>query len=714
MKHRLFYCILSLFAALLLTGCSEDFMSALNGDTKTITFNLQQPSWTGTTRAFTGDDVSTIDIAKLQLLCFDAEGGYTGVATAASISTTNEITATVPKNTNRIHFLYDAGLDVTNVTDGTNEATVLSPNTTVTTNKMACWAYIANLETFQSGDDKTVILKRNVAKVSVTSDDDNTFTATLHAVVGDMDKGSVAPFDFKNTSTPFSSTNYDATTGLPSFVTIPLDATRSTTMTALADGTTEAYLFETQQNTSNTSDSIAVIVKLTYADNTERYHLMRLMDTNSALFDIQRNHHYKITMSSSIPKTLGYSSADKALAGIPTNSYATIENVVDMDKKTTTPSIVLMDASSSTLSSLTVYPALDYSSSGFPVSSTGSVKQKFYFWYKNASEDVAALTANSFTTNTSISGVTVTINSFDTSKKLGTATITVPNSSLKTAGSVCTVTISRTIDDATTYTSSALTVNAAEWGDAFTGTIDYYNYESDGSTPCFTLNDFSLTHTTETSGTNLRIASKYLIPKSSSSTFNNVYIDETPIEGLNYWYNVPEWTSSNLKSLFNQLKYTGSAESDVYVMADGIKASKVTWSGKTTPETTTVVCTFKVENGNAAIVDETGTFSLTGSDKTDVSENTSITIDGITYSCTVSLKMESNTVVTLKLSQSMNLTVYFGSGSTSKNVKVDGTDYAASGSDNYVVIKKLASGEHKITKKDSKVNVALLYLTTAQ
>lgn len=724
MKSTIANCILSLFAALLLVGCSEDFMSALHdGDTKTITFNLQQPSWTETTRAFTGDDVSTIDINNLQLVCFDSEGGYAGLASVtASATTANQITATVPYNTNRIHFLYDAGFDATNVTTGTNEAAVLSPNTLTTTNKMACWAYIADLNKFVSdtNTDKTVKLQRNVAKVSVTSDEGSPFTATLYAVTNDMNKGCVVPFDFKNTSAPFSSSNYDATTGLPSFVTIPLDATRNTTTTALTDNPTAAYLFETQQNTSSTADSIAVIVKLTYtSDNTVRYHLMRLMDGSKELFDIQRNHNYKITMSSSIPSTLGYATADEAVAGVATNSYATIENVIDMDKVVTTPSIELMDASSNALTSLTVYPALDYSSTTFDVASTGSVKQKFYFWYKNATETVTSLTASDFTVSkTGITGATAEVESFDATKKYGVVTLTILNSSLSAAGNVGTVTVSKD-----TY-SSSLAVNAATWSESiFSGTISYYSKESDGTTDCFTLNNFTINNNSSsiTSGTNLRVASKYLIPKTSSSTFNNVYIDATPIDGVDYWYNVPEWNSDDLTGLFNQLEYKGTTTSDVYVMADGIKASKVTWNDlgekPATPDyiywyyssTNSTWGLFTSASTETAYNQEYPQVKLSGG-STETSSS-SLSINGNNYKN--SYKVNSDAKIKIETKSVVTMTAYF----TNKNViKIDNTVYnnsstpaVVNASDGlYCITISLSAGEHTIERDASNIYMYLI------
>lgn len=727
MKHTFINSILAIFAMILLAGCSEDITSALQGnDTKTISFNLVQPAWTGGTRAFTGDDVSSVDASNLQLLCFDSDGGFTGIGTGVSSSS-----ATIPNNTKHIHFLYKCATtySANSYAIGTNEATVLSPNVLTTNDKMVCWAYI-DLTNFTSGS--TVYLKRNVAKVSVASGDDSKATASLYAVVKDMDKGSIAPFDYKNTSTPFSSSNYNETTGLPSFLTIPLDASRNTTATALADNTTEAYLFETYQNTSNTADSIAVIVKMTYASGTTRYHLMRLMNSEQKLFDIQRNHHYKITMNADIPEKFGYSSPEDALkdGAVPTNSYSKIEVINPWGESE--PSIVLLDARGNTLSSVSVYPSLDYNSTKFDLSTSGYVKKKIYFWYKNVTEEVSSLTASDFSASTTISGATATVESFDGTNKYGVVSLSIPNSSLTTAGNVGNLTISRTASGST-ITSDALAVSALSWSNAFTsGTINYYIKSADNSV---VIKDFSVIlsdgTTSVTDGTNLRIASKVFVPSSSMSAFNNVYIDDTPIDGLDYWYNKPSWTSDDLSSMSSALKYTGTVSStsteisdNVYVMADGIMPVKVDWNKGTEPTTSYAYITSYKKNNDVT------TFTLSGENcrmftysGNGTNSEIDYTINNISITNALKLESKAGTIsftttsektLTLYVTSDNNVAITDNSGNT-ENITQTKTSETVNTSKNatstvYKITATLPSGQHIIKRGSNGTNIIYIEL----
>lgn len=708
---------------ILLAGCSEDITSALQGnDTKTISFNIVQPAWTGGTRAFTGTDVSSIDATKLQLLCFDSEGGFTGVGTIVSTSS-----ATIQKNTKHIHFLYncETTYSTKSYAIGTNEATVLSPNSLTTNNKMACWAYI-DMANFTNGS--TIYLKRNVAKVSVASGDNSKATATLYAVVNDMDKGSIAPFDYKNTSSPFSSSNYDLETGLPSFLTIPLDASRNTTAKALADNSSEAYLFETYQNTSNTEDSIAVIVKMTYASGTTRYHLMRLMDSNKKLFDIQRNHHYKITMNADIPEKFGYSSLEDALAegAVPTNSYATIEEKIDWEDYIKTPSLVLLNESGNKISSISAYPAIDYNT--LDVSSTGSVTKKFYFWYKNATEEVSSLTESDFSASTTIIGATATVERFDGTNKYGVVSLSIPNSSISSSSDY-TVTISRTNNS---NISGTLNVEILSWGDAFTdGKITYYVKSSDNS---IVITGFSVTPPNSiTSGTNLRVASQNLLPTSSSS-FNNAYIDATPINGLNYWYNKSTWSSTGISDMSSYFAFRRTTDATsptdkkttppVYVMADGIKPCPVTWYKEDEPTEpdyiywyyngTSTPGLYSDTNGTAI---EKSYLSVTVGDGTEQKEQSGFTVNETEYKYTAKLNSTDH-AITVSSTKDVTMTVYFNENNV---VTINSTGYTTStepkvqsGANYYYFTLELsANTNYKIERTNSKnIYVGLITFTT--
>lgn len=719
MKRTIYNYIMLLLAMALLNACSQDTLGELySGDNETteISFSLGTPAWTSSTRAgVAGNDASVSSDGKnLQLLCFDANGGFVGVGSEVSSSS-----AKVPSGTRHIHFLLNYGTTINNPTTngtssdntfdiGTNEKTVMTSLTTeVSTNAVVCWGYISDLTTYNSSTDK-VTLVRNVAKICVNNKDTEkqTISSVAVAAYNDYSTGSVAPFDSKNLTNPFTSDNY--TNGVPTnFVTVPLDAKRQNNTGISSVGSSDnVFVYECDQ----TSGEIGVILAVTYSDNTIRYHKIRLCDKDGNLYTIVRNHQYTINVDAKLPKNSGYATISEAIAVTSDNASNMI--TIDNEVAWTADPLSFVSDNGESLSEITLYPELDMTSSEkITEKSSGNVTKTVKFKYLGSE---TGLSTSSFTaTPSATSGVTAKVTSY--SDKVGEITISVANSTLSSSSTDALGTITLSYGNA----SDVLTINKGTWSDAFTGTINYYSKASDGSTSTVKIKDFTLTHNTITSGTNLRLASKYLVPSSSSSAFNNAYIAATPITGIEYWYNAPTWSSSDLTSLLSQFTYTGGATTqDIYVMADGIKPRKVKWEDKgTEPKVTTIVCTFKVENKNTAIVDDTNTFSLTGTAKNTSSDNNaSITVDGKSYDCSTVLKMETNTAISFTLSQVMTLRIYFGSTSSNKNIKVDNKKYddvkTDSDGKSYVEIPNLSASAHTITKADG-ANVALLYLTTA-
>ena len=74
------------------------------------------------------------------------------------------------------------------------------------------------------------------------------------------------------------------------------------------------------------------------------------------------------------------------------------------------------------------------------------------------------------------------------------------------------------------------------------------------------------------------------------------------------------------------------------------------------------------------------------------------TVDGTTY--TICLKIESSTSISFTTSAKMKMTLYFGSGDSKVNIKVDGTKVSGD-TTTKTLTADLEPGNHKLTKADS-------------
>lgn len=114
----------------------------------------------------------------------------------------------------------------------------------------------------------------------------------------------------------------------------------------------------------------------------------------------------------------------------------------------------------------------------------------------------------------------------------------------------------------------------------------------------------------------------------------------------------------------------------------------------------TVTCSFVYDSTTKTYSISNDAFKQTGTQSNYTKENT--TIDGVTYNA--SAKLESKTEITFTTTQKMTLTVYFGSGSNNKNLKLDGTKVIGD-----PVSQVIEAGTHKITKGDT-ASIALVKL----
>lgn len=707
MKRTIYNYIILTIATMLLAACSQDTLGELySGDdeTTTISFTLGTPAWTSNTRAgVAGDDVTSVESGKLQLLCFDANGGFVGVGSEVTSSS-----AKVPSGTRHIHFLLNYAKTITNTsfTIGTNEKTALTSlyTTASSSSSVLCWGYISDLSTYTSGTN--IPLVRNVAKICINNKDTEKKTISGVSIVAynDYKTGSVAPFDSKNLSNPFNSDNYS--NGVPkNFVTIPLDAERQNTKGVSAMGTTDnVFVYECDQ----TLGEIGVIVAVKYNDNTTRYHKIRLCDTAGNLYTIARNHQYTINIDSDLPKSSGKSSLTDAIA--VTSDNAT--NMITVDNEITWSAKSLSFVTNSGDNLLTLYPELDMTTSDFSEKKE-AITKTVKFKYLGTSTD---LTAQSFTVTSSVTDVKAEITSY--SDHVGEIKITVPysNLSMSSAGTI-TLTYGSNLSD-------VLTINGGTWSSTFTGgTINYY-IDSDNSN-AVVITGFTLTtaENAATSGTNLRVASNNLIPTSSSS-FNNAYIDATPITGLEYWYNNPTTASiSSSDFAFRGTEGVSAPSTEdtsspkVYVMADGIKPCAVKWvKGEKPTKSYAYIDSYTKNNGITTFTlagENSSMFTYSGNG-TSFDNNYTINKKSIKYA----LKLESNAgAIKFTTSSQQTMTLYATANnaikitdSNSGTITATSESVTIGSSTLYKYTATLPAGTYTISKGSNSGNVVYIEL----
>lgn len=313
------------------------------------------------------------DAADMQLLCFDKDGYFLGLAKDLKIdavgtsdindkggSKNKNITANIPAGTARIHIMANATNSNT-VISGSNQAINFSnaaewigrhENNLMTSfenktkndpaDKMVYWGYVkkatsAEMATFLNGSadsDNIIHLLRNRAKIEVNWEGNTSSITNIRYALGNVKEyGTVAPFNREMTILSFPETNKltdavwkkECTYITPSMneARWPADGSFSVKETEMWPNSMQ-YTFE-QEN--SLEKPLKVIMEVKYNDGVTKWFQV-LLQNEGVQIPVKRNHLYRINIKK-LGKNLGYDSAELAYNGTPANNpWITVEDII--------------------------------------------------------------------------------------------------------------------------------------------------------------------------------------------------------------------------------------------------------------------------------------------------------------------------------------------------------------------------------------------------
>lgn len=316
--------------------------------------------------------------ADMQLLCFDKDGYFLGLARNLTIESvpTNDIkddggsdqkniSATIPTGTARIHIMANATAENTVTTGdqpidfnksaewiGRHENNLMTSfdnrNNNRQDDKMVYWGYVKKntpeeMTDFltKDGEANNVIhLLRNRAKIEVNWDDNTSEILNIRYALGNvMQHGTVAPFNRDKEKLTFPETNMltDAAAWKAecTYITPSLDPTRwpseeekfSVENKEMWPNSSKLPMQYTFEQENSLEKPLKVIMEVTYKGGEKKWFQV-LLQNEGVQIPVKRNHLYRINIKK-LGKNLGYSSAELAYNGDPANNpWITVEDII--------------------------------------------------------------------------------------------------------------------------------------------------------------------------------------------------------------------------------------------------------------------------------------------------------------------------------------------------------------------------------------------------
>lgn len=373
---------IGIMAALLtmLTACSDNMVD--NGvpskneiGTYQAHFTISVPNYSKVeSRVANFATEGIADAADMQLLCFDKDGYFLGLAKKLNIQSvaTNEInpdggsdkkniSATIPTGTARIHIMANATAENTVTTGnqsidfnksaewiGRHENNLMTSfdnrNNNQQHDKMVYWGYVkkktpeemTEFLTKEVVANNVIHLLRNRAKIEVKWEDTN-IENIRYALGNVMQHGTVAPFNREKLTFPETNmlTDADAWKAECTYITPSLDPTRwpsegkkfSVENEEMWPNTKTLPMQYTFEQENSLEKPLKVIMKVTYKDGETKWFQV-LLQNEGVQIPIKRNHLYRINIKR-LGKNLGYSSAELAYNGTPANNpWITVEDII--------------------------------------------------------------------------------------------------------------------------------------------------------------------------------------------------------------------------------------------------------------------------------------------------------------------------------------------------------------------------------------------------
>ena len=356
-----------------LAACTEDAIETIGpklpetGD-MSVNISFAMPDATAQTRSLVSG--TEIRVHTMQMICFDANGGYLGIrnATLADQTTsgvdTGKIKGTVPQNTSRIHFIANRNLNVPliDATVGMPESDVMSLEELSTIwndaahQEVCYWGYHKENSaeamegwlnpTQQQGASK-VYMVRDRAKILFSYDKTGAtvpVTKIEWLIHNGRERGYLAPAQaswgndtyYKKSDKTGHENEYISTAKMNEYKNCGRYSLW-TTEKSYEDDFDVAY-----ENNANTNiaqflfddnneniDNLKAILKVTYRVNNQNktvFHVLKLNDDDKNLYDVVRNNTYYIDVKLLSPDVAYYETLEDAING---NEFVNADVEVD-------------------------------------------------------------------------------------------------------------------------------------------------------------------------------------------------------------------------------------------------------------------------------------------------------------------------------------------------------------------------------------------------
>lgn len=290
---------------------------------------------TGDTRSFVvGEDTSNPNITSMKLICFDIDGLFVSVKDATVNMTSKTITASVPNNTARIHFVanFDDMVLPSNVSVMRESTLMRNRSMTVDyQHNMTYWGYhkessVGAMETWLKNEDNTskVWLLRDRAKLYLSHNGATNIRSIIWTISDGLMRGLIAPRETNdNITNPYTNDYYNPSTNTINLVTtqftdddvfkyqVTAPTSWGTAAYQAAGWTSETdaqYLFANR----NVRNPVKVVARVTYTDNVVKYHAIKFLKSDYTPVLVKRNEEYTINIEQ-LPKELGYDTVEEAL-----------------------------------------------------------------------------------------------------------------------------------------------------------------------------------------------------------------------------------------------------------------------------------------------------------------------------------------------------------------------------------------------------------------
>ena len=305
--------------------------------------------------------------ADMQLLCFDKDGYFLGLAKKLNIQSvaTNEInpdggsdkkniSATIPTGTARIHIMANATAENTVTTGDPAEWIGRHENNLMTSfdnrnnnrqdDKMVYWGYVKEktpeeMKEFLTKEvvaNNVIHLLRNRAKIEVKWEDTN-IENIRYALGNVMQHGTVAPFNREKLTFPETNmlNNAAAWTAVCTYITPSLDQTRwpsegvkfSVENEEMWPNTKDLPMQYTFEQENSLEKPLKVIMEVTYKGGETKWFQV-LLQNKGVQIPVKRNHLYRINIKK-LGKNLGYTDCTQAYEGTPANNpWITVDDII--------------------------------------------------------------------------------------------------------------------------------------------------------------------------------------------------------------------------------------------------------------------------------------------------------------------------------------------------------------------------------------------------